>query len=432
MITKLKKRFIILAMTSLTVLLAVIVAGMNMINYNTVVTNADDKLEVLSENRGMMPDYLIWDPRFFGGREPPFASRDEAEETRYFTVLVAGDETILMVDTNNIFAVDQDEAEEYALNAIGSGAEKGFIEEYRYRVWDEGSYKRVTFLDCGRTLGAFRQFLKASILMSLAGLLAVFGIICYFAGRIVKPVAESYEKQKRFITDAGHDIKTPLAIIKANIDVMKMDVDEAAELLPPEESEKFVSGLDESLDDIGSQVDRLTDLTNDLVYLSRMEEAEESGLVMTEIPLSDVLTDCVGSFEPLAKKQGRSIVSDVAPMLTVKGSLKEIEKLLSILMDNAIKYSPDGDEIKVSLRREGRNAVMEVRNKAAERVEAADLEHVFERFYRADKARSSSTGGYGIGLSMANAIVNAHGGKITVSTSDGSDFIVTVNFPIKS
>ena len=432
MIDKLKKKFIILAMTSLAVLLAVIVTGMNMINYNTVVRDADEKLEVISDNRGMMPDFFDFEFPGGNGQAPFFMSPDEAEETRYFTVLVAGDDQVIMADTNNILAVDQDQAAEYAKKAIASGSEKGFIDDYRYKAVDEGVYKRVTFLDCGRTLGAFRDFLKASVFMSLAGLLAVFAIICYFAGRIVKPVAESYEKQKRFITDAGHEIKTPLAIIKANIDVMKMDIDDAAEALPKKKSEKITSALNESLDDIDAQVDRLAGLTDDLVYLSRMEEAGENGLVMTDVPISDVLKECVDDFAPLAAKEGKSITSDIAPLVTVTGSLKELEKLISILLENAVKYSADSDEIKVALKREGRNAVMEFRNRAAEEVKAEDLEHVFERFYRADKSRSSAKGGHGIGLSMASAIVNAHGGKIHASTTDGSDFIVTASLPAQN
>ena len=428
MITKLKKRFIILAMTSLTVLLAVIVAGMNIINFNTVVSNADDKLEMLSDNMGRMPNYYLWDPLYMGGG-PPFMSRDEAEETRYFTVLVSYDGQVLMADTNNIFAVDSYQAAEYADKALDSNQMRGFIDDYRYMITDEENCKRVTFLDCGRTLGAFRDFLKASILMSLAGLLAVFAVVFYVSGRIVRPVAESYEKQKRFITDAGHEIKTPLAIIKANLDVMQMDVDEAGETLQGEASEKLVSGFNESLEDIGAQVDRLTGLTDDLVYLSRMEEAGDNGLVLAEIPFSDIVKESVDSFDPLAKKQGKSITEDITPMLTVKGSLKDLEKLISILMENAVKYSADNDEIKVSLSRDGRNAVMTISNRSAEQVDAADLEHVFERFYRADKSRSSAKGGYGIGLSVANAIVSAHGGKIHASTTDGSDFIITVALP---
>lgn len=268
--------------------------------------------------------------------------------------------------------------------------------------------------------------------MSLAGLLIVFAVMCYFAERIVRPVAESYEKQKRFITDAGHEIKTPLAIIKANLDLMDMQVDdiEGANGKSAETDE-----LRDGLGEIGGQVDRLTDLTNDLVYLSRMEEAESS-LVMTDEPLSDIVSESVDAFEPLAREQGRTIAADIAPAVTVKGSAKELEKLMSILLENAVKYSaaPEGDkgeaQIDVSLRKEGRSAVIEVRNRTEDEQTNETLSHVFERFYRADASRNSQTGGHGIGLSMAQAIVNAHGGRISARTSDGRDFIVTAALPM--
>lgn len=462
MITRLKRRFIVLAMTSLIILLSVIVAGMNIINYESVVRNADDTLEMLSDNKGRMPilyfddfdDFLEYDDDYpdhddddfsdyddidartddpyspEGGEERwylrsalPKMSRDEAEGTRFFSVLVGSDGKAAIIQTDRIFAVSQDEAAEYAEEIVASGREKGFIEDYRYRVSEEGAFRRVTFLDCGRTLESFREFLKDSILMSVIGLIAVFFIICYFAGRIVRPVAESYEKQKRFITDAGHEIKTPLAVIKANIDVMKMDLED----LPDDEGDTAES-LSDSLADIDGQVDRLTALTNDLVYLSRMEEAGNQ-LTMAEIPVSDIVSETADPFRALASERGRSISSDITPMLSINGSSKEIEKLVSILMENAVKYSPEGEDINIKLAREGKNVVLEVRNKAAEPLSDEDLAHVFDRFYRADKSRNSAAGGHGIGLSVANAIVSAHGGKIRADSGDGTEFIVTASFP---
>ena len=328
-------------MASLVVLMTVIVAGMNIINYNTVVSEADDKLTALSVNGGMLPfmqndsfggmqddsgwagpqsggnasddafdddDWDAWidDDDYddidastregLYGRGKPFSSRDEAEETRFFSVLLTAEESVVRANTDRIYAVDDSAAAGYAKKALEAGGESGWVDEYRYAVTDEGTMTRITFLDCSTSLAQFRQFLRASIIMSLAGLLIIFGFICYFAGRIVKPVAESYDKQKRFITDAGHEIKTPLAIIKANIDVMRMDLedieaagktiaagDDARDPQPDsagaEAAEnagnisEYTASLSESLGDIDSQVDRLTSLTNDLVYLSRMEEA---------------------------------------------------------------------------------------------------------------------------------------------------------------
>lgn len=448
MIRKLKRRFIALAMVSLAVLLTVIVAGMNIINYNTVITEADETLETLSVNRGRLPFLMEEEKLYITGDSyddsdqkgwryekwrigfrsdgPRHMSPDEAEETRFFSVLMNSDGQVVHVYTDRIYAVDEDQAEEYAVDVIASGKENGFKGEYRYAVAEEGSFSRITFLDCGRSLDSFRKFMYASIAMSVAGLLAVFGFIVYYSGRIIKPVAESYDKQKRFITDAGHEIKTPLTIIKANIDLMKMDLNDASE---SQTDGEIISSLNESLDDINGQVDRLTGLTNDLVYLSRMEEGG-SELTMVDVPLSDMVKETAESFNAVAQERGKELEISIEPMLAVRGSTGDMEKLVSILVENAMKYSPEGDKVEVSLKREGKTASLEVRNSVTEPISNEDLAHVFERFYRTDKSRNSAAGGHGIGLSMASAIVSAHGGKIRASNGNGNQFIVTASIPL--
>ena len=449
MISKLKRRFIILAMAALAILLAVIVAGMNIINYEKVVSDADKRIEVIEENydrflnvpggsfmpqgdvieQDDMDDDEDFDPDdmfdredepFFGrgGEKGPFMTRDEAEESRFFIATAGQDGEIQQVNVDRISSVDEGEARFYAKEALSSGKDEGFVGEFRYSVENDGPGMRITFLDCGRVLESFRDFLRYSILMSLAGLIVMFGVITFFAGRIVRPVAESYEKQKRFITDAGHEIKTPLAIIKANIDLMDMELDK---------KRVDKAELKENLGDINSQVDRLTDLTNDLVYLSRMEEGDS--LVMTEVPLSDIVSETAASFGPLAEEQGKTIEAKIESMISVQGSTKELEKLLSIVLENAVKYSSD-PKIGVSLKKEGKNAVLEIRNQTDGELTNEMLSHVFERFYRTDSSRNSQTGGHGIGLSMASAIVKAHGGKISAHTSTGHDFIVTATLPL--
>ena len=449
MISKLKRRFIILAMAALAILLAVIVAGMNIINYEKVVSDADERIEVIEENYdrflnvpggSFMPQGDVIeqddmdddedfdhddmfdreDEPFFGrgGEKGPFMTRDEAEESRFFIATAGQDGEIQQVNVDRISSVDEGEARSYAKEALSSGKDEGFVGEFRYSVENDGPGMRITFLDCGRVLESFRDFLRYSILMSLAGLAVMFGVITFFAGRIVRPVAESYEKQKRFITDAGHEIKTPLAIIKANIDLMDMELDK---------KRVDKAELKENLGDINSQVDRLTDLTNDLVYLSRMEEGDS--LVMTEVPLSDIVSETAASFGPLAEEQGKTIEAKIESMISVQGSTKELEKLLSIVLENAVKYSSD-PKIGVSLKKEGKNAVLEVRNQTDGELTNEMLSHVFERFYRTDSSRNSATGGHGIGLSMASAIVKAHGGKISAHTSTGHDFIVTATLPL--
>lgn len=453
MISKLKRRFIILAMAALAILLTVIVAGMNIINYEKVVSDADARLDVIEENYdriltapggSFVPqgDMIVHDDfdndddddedhdpedmfdreeePFFGkgGEKGPFMTRDEAEESRFFIATAGADGEIQQVNVERISSVDEAEAGSYAKEALSSGKDEGFVGEFRYSVENAGPGMRITFLDCGRVLDSFRDFLRYSILMSLAGLAVMFGVITFFAGRIVRPVAESYEKQKRFITDAGHEIKTPLAIIKANIDLMDMELDK-------KRIDK--AELKENLGDINGQVDRLADLTSDLVYLSRMEEGD--GLVMSEVPLSDIVSETADSFGALAEEQGKTIKAEIEPMIAVQGSTKELEKLLSIVLENAIKYSSD-PQIDLSLKKDGKNAVIEVRNQTDSELSNESLSHVFERFYRTDSSRNSATGGHGIGLSMASAIVNAHGGKISAHTTSGRDFIVTATLPL--
>ncbi len=439
MIGKLKKKFIVLAMVSLAALLTFIVAGMNIINYNTVVRNADETLEMLSNNKGRFPTAFDeiednFEDMMEKYRRPHGMSRDLAEGTRFFSVLVDSQNKVVFADVSHISAVDADSAYKYATGALNKEKQRGFINEYRYVVTQENYNTRVIFMDCTRLLWSFRKFLFASIAMSVAGLAIVFVIFCYAAGRIVRPVAESYEKQKRFITDAGHEIKTPLAIIKANIDVMRMDMDDLKDAAQSDDAGEGIGSaadsLDESLSDIDGQVDRLTTLTNDLVYLSRMEEGG-SALTMTEVPLSDIVSDTAESFRALAIERKKELEISVEPMLTIIGSTKELEKLVSILTENALKYSPEGDTVGVSLRKDGRNAVLEVRNKTLEPISEEDLSHVFERFYRTDKSRNSAAGGHGIGLSMAAAIVAAHNGKIAAAGGDGSEFIVTAAMPAR-
>ena len=183
----------------------------------------------------------------------------------------------------------------------------------------------------------------------------------------------------------------------------------------------------EAIKDIKNQTKRLSDLTNDLVYLSRMEE-QENDLPKIDFPLSDVVEEMVHSFYTLA--EGRNIIIDaqITPMLTLNGDPKAIEKLVSILMSNAVKYSSENAAISVSLKKEGRQTVLKISNPTSWVVNKENLSHVFERFYRSDSSRNSETGGYGIGLSIAKAIVSSQGGKIKATTTDGNDFCITVIF----
>ena len=407
MIQKLRRKFIILALAALFVLLAVIVAGMNILNYRSVVKEADTTLTILSENGGTFPVVSEERPLWL----PKDMSQEILYESRFFSALLARDGEVVYADMSKIYMVDQETAGKYIRAALGEDGEVGFVEDFRYMMVQEEQYTRITFLDCGRKLDLFHDFVFQSILISLIGYVLTAVIICILAGRFVRPVAESYERQKRFITDAGHEIKTPLTIISANVDLLEMD-----------------TGANPSLSDIRQQTGRLRDLTNDLVYLSRMEETAGK-LPMVDFPLSEVVSDTAESFVTLATSQEKELICRIEPLLSLRGNDKAIARLVSILLDNAIKYSPKGSQIELNLQKQGRRVLLWVGNRSNTPITAENLRHVFDRFYRTDASRNSETGGHGIGLSMAQAIVNEHGGKIGASSPDGESFVVTASFP---
>ena len=258
---------------------------------------------------------------------------------------------------------------------------------------------RITFLDCSNSLSSARTFLLASVVVSLLGLGAVFLMMLWLSGRFTRPMAESYEKQKRFITDAGHEIKTPITIIDADAELLSMDAPD-----------------NEWLHDIRAQTKRLAQLTNDLIFLSKMDE-ERPQLQMIDFPLSDMVGETAASFRSRAIKEGKTFTLDIQPMLTMCGDEKALCQLVNILTDNALKYSPKGGEVSLGLKETGKNAVLTVTN-TCESIPEGNLNDLFDRFYRSDKSRSSSTGGHGLGLSIARAVVNAHKGRITVSAPD--------------
>ena len=244
-------------------------------------------------------------------------------------------------------------------------------------------------------------------MVSLAGMVAVAVLVVLLSKMVMKPVQESYEKQKSFITDAGHEIKTPLTIIDADATILEMDCGEDNEWIK----------------DIRAQVGRLSALTKDLIYLSRMEE-EKPQVQMIDFPLSDVITETAQSFQSLAKVQDKTFTVEVEPMLNLCGDEKAITQLISILLDNALKYSDEKGTISLKAHSKGRSVCIEVYN-TAEHVEVSELGKLFDRFYRADKSRNSQTGGYGIGLSIAKAVVEAHKGRISASSADGKSLTIT-------
>ena len=415
MIKRLKKKFIILATASMLILMTVLVGIMNIVNYSSVVTEADAVLAVLSQpdapfgNRSDIPDKPPQDIKDF---IPHGMSPEVPYESRYFTAIVTKDGNIEETDFSKIISVDKESVDGFIQKAVASKTERGFIGQFRYVKQADDRMTRIIFLDCGRKLDSFRTFMWTSMAVGLFGCVVVFVVFLFAAGKIVRPIAESYEKQKRFITDAGHEIKTPLTIIGANLDLLESDL-----------------GENESLSDIRTQTKRLGVLTGDLVYLSKMEESENP-LKKIAFPVSDLIAEAAQQFGAVAQAQNKEYRIGIEPNLTMCGSPDAIRHLTTILLDNAMKYSPDGGIVTLDVVSRKKDLTISVFNTMVSPVSNENLSHLFDRFYRTDASRNSETGGHGIGLSIAQAITSAHNGKITAETQNGSDFKITVTMPL--
>ncbi len=413
MINKLKRKFILLATVSMLVLMAVLVGIMNLINYSVVVKDSDTTLRVLAEpgapffEKGDRPEKPPEaDDKFI----PRGMSPEVPYESRFFSVTVDVDGTVRESDFSRILSVDQTSVGAYVEKAL-SGGNPGFVGSFRYLKTDTRDGTRILFLDCGRRLDAFRSFFLTSIGVGFGGCILVFLVFLLVSGKIVKPIAESYEKQKRFVADAGHEMKTPLTIINANLDLLDGE-----------------AGAEE-LAEIRHQTGRMAELTNNLVYLSKMEEAEHRW-IRVEMPLSDIVEETVNSFHSLIVSKNLDLAVNITPQITATGSPDDIRRLVSTLLENAVKYSPAGGKISVFLTQNRKTAVLTVQNTTETEIDRAELSHVFDRFYRTDASRNSETGGHGIGLSIARAIVEAHDGSIAASTESGKDFRITATIPL--
>lgn len=411
MIGKLRKKFIAIAVLSTFLVLSIIISGIHIMNYNRIENNSDRMLSLISENGGKMP---FDKPKFLMGKkddidrkEMMHFSPETPYETRYFSVFINENGVVERADTGRIAAIDTENAVLYAKEVYNGNKTKGFEGNYRFLKYEENGTTIITFLDCTRELEGFKSFVLISVIVSILGLIAVSVLIVIASKIILKPVEESYLKQKQFITNAGHEIKTPLTIIDANTEVIEM-----------------INGESEWTDSIKNQVKRLSSLTADLISLSRMEE--ESRFVMNDFPISEVIEEESDVFKNMAEIKGKEMTVEIEKNINYKGDEKAIRQLASILLENAIKYTNDNGKIDVKLKKNGRKIQFSVYN-TVRKITKEDTERMFERFYRADSSRNSETGGYGIGLSIASAIVSAHKGKIKAEIIDEKSLKITVN-----
>lgn len=418
---RLRRKFILVAMGAVTVVLTLIIAGINVVNYSHVCKMADARLDYILAGKGGI-DWeeesrtdpgnggdantgMVADGDRAGARVGHFEgmTAESPFDTRYFTVTLV-DGQLVDVNTARIAAVGAKRAARIATELDSKGLTSGFSGNYRYTIAAQGEKTTYVFVDCSRELSSFHSFLSASVAISCIGWLAVLAIVTVASGAVIRPMVESYNKQKRFITDASHEIKTPLAVIDAANEVQEIE-----------------SGESEWTQSIHEQVARLTALTERLVFLARMDEGS-AGFAMTSIDLSEAVDTAAAPFESVAISRGKRLSMSIASGVRTHADAAAVTQVVELLLDNATRYASEGSVIELSLRAvsrgAGKGSAELVVSNAVDELPEGDLDRLFDRFYRADVSRSSKTGGSGVGLSVVRAIAEAHGGSATVSGHD--------------
>lgn len=410
MIYKLRKKFIFITAVSVGIVFAMVFGGICFISYLQLNHSMDMLTDIIGMNDGDFPNFnnLGGPAQTDPSPQDQFITPELQFSTRFFTVWIDNEKNILRENMEHISSVSKEEVKNYTEDALNKKNEKGWVNNYRYRISETEYGQLIVFIN-GETNKEMTLRLIYAIFFVLSGSFAlILLLILLISKKAVRPIAESYEKQKQFITDANHELKTPLTLILSNVDILESEI-----------------GKNEWLDDIRSEGERMGSLIHQLVSLSRMDE-DHSNLNLTYFNLSETVSDTVSEFIGLADENGKNMAADIRPSIWYHGDEGLIRRLICILLDNSIKYCDSNGKIKVQLYIRGRSPIITVEN-SYKNVENEDLEKFFDRFYRADKARTY-TGSFGIGLSIAKGIAKNHKGDIIVykKNSQNIEFKVTL------
>ena len=405
MFKSLRRKFITTAVGSVAVVIAILAIALNFINYYKLEERIDTTLEDASRSQALIKI-------FAEDGDDLVITKNSSSTTDYngFSIAKVDDSgRIIKTYRDDTLIPNQDALQSKVIEALKEGKTSGFIGSYRFLKAETNVGNLILFLNCQRELDSQHSFEKNSLLISIGVIASVFVLIVLISKRVIAPIQETYIKQKQFITGASHELKTPLAIISSNADVLEM-----------------MNGDSKWTQNIHNQVDRLTSLVNSLVVFSRMEEKDT--VERTRFDLTNALESRIEDFNELADFQKKNIVTDIDPDLYYFGEEASIVQLMDILLENAIKYAPEDSGTSVSLKKNRKYAILKVSNKAT--VQKGDLSKVFERFYRLDESRNSAIKGYGIGLSMAQLIAEKHKETIRAYAPEDGIFKIEVRFTL--
>ncbi len=405
MLKKMRWRFIGAAMAAFSAVVLVLLCIISLWNYNNITRQQDATLEMLlrfeKEDR---PPFTV-EGIHIPGPIGPF-SPEVQYMMRFFVVYCDTNGVIQGINQDHIASVSEEEAVSYANHVLENSRTRGYYRGYRYLVNEAEHGTALFFLNSERELQAMKSLLLVTSFMAICCLVAVFLLVFIFSHRAIAPYIRNIETQKRFITDAGHELKTPLTAISTSADVLAMEMDE-----------------NEWVQNIQLQSRRLSKLIADLVTLSRLDE-EHPFPEKSDFSLSEVIWEISEPFTALSEVAGKEFIQHIEEDIIINGDRNAIGQMVSILLDNALKYSnPDG-KIRLDVRKRHRKAEIIVYNTCLIN-ETEQIDRLFDRFYRSEKSRNDRDS-YGLGLSIAKSIVENHKGTIRAESQNGNNLTITV------
>ena len=406
MFKSLRRKFVATSVASVAIVIILMASTLNFINYYKMGQRVDDSLYEASKSSALVTI-------FSDGEEDMIVTKNTASKTPnnngFSIAKIDKNKNVIRSYRDDVLIKGKDDLQKLVTGAVNESSTSGYVGTYRYLKVNNDAGNLVLLLNTQRDLDSFHAFMRNSIIVSLIVILSVFILLVLISKKVISPIQQSYQKQKQFITDASHELKTPLAIIRSNTDVLELE-----------------NGDSKWTKHIQNQVDRLTSLVNSLVVFSRMEEKDTVEKV--KFNLSESLHERIDDFEELASFQKKHIIADIDNNIYYRGEQQAIVQLMDILLENAIKYATKETNINITLKKNKKYATMKISNQA--NVKKGDLRKVFDRFYRLDESRNSTIKGYGIGLSMAKLITEKHKEVIKAYAPEDGIFKIEVRFTL--
>jgi len=407
MFKRLRNRFLVLNLVIISFVMFIAFLSIYLITYNNVQTDIENDLRrVLEFDKGLEINKNSPQLEFVGAQRLPVDNHPQPPSNRSISFSIRVDPNGNITDFSSAFEIDEEFYELAKDKALSSNSDIGKFKAddtyWAFLIKPYLSGKQLVFLDITSRQAILANLVYTFTFVALIMLIVIFFISKFFADRAIKPVQEAFEKQKQFVADASHELKTPLATISTNADAL---------LANPEDTIKNQSKW---LYYIKSETERMAKLTNDLLYLAQMDYAEVK-MVFSDFNLSKLVENAILTMEAIFFENGISLSYEIEPDLIAHGNQEQIQQVIMILMDNAIKYTDHQGKVSVFLKKQQNNLLFSVTN-TGKGIPAENIDRVFDRFYRIDESRTRKSGGYGLGLAIAKTIVEQHGGKISVKS----------------